>query len=155
MDSYSAEGLAESRNIDVRMIWADCNLKSGDSGGPLVNTSGEVVGVSQGRPDRARRLSLFIDVAEARDFLGKSDVVQPATVVVHVPANAEVHVEGVFMPSPSGEVRSFVTAPLGIARRYAYQVKATWEMDGQPVTREKRIEFCAGETVHADFLNRE
>lgn len=60
--------------LEADVVETQSPTNHGDSGGPMVNTSGEMVGVTQGGtdPSKAQLLSTFIDVKEARDFIEKT-----------------------------------------------------------------------------------
>ena len=73
-----------------------------------------------------------------------------AQIMVHVPANAEVWLDG--QPtSQRGMERTFVTPRLNSGRTYTYEVKARWMDNGQPVEQTRTVRFQTGQTVHVDF----
>jgi S1-C subfamily serine protease len=60
----------------AKVVETQSPTNPGDSGGPLVNKDGELVGITQGIAVDAQLISLFIDVSEVRDFLGKHKLLQ-------------------------------------------------------------------------------
>ncbi len=59
-------------DLEAKVIETTSPTNPGDSGGPLVNDRAELVGVTHGGSTTANSISLFIDVTEVRDFVGKS-----------------------------------------------------------------------------------
>jgi uncharacterized protein (TIGR03000 family) len=76
---------------------------------------------------------------------------QTARVVVRVPEDARLEFEGVMVPQ-EGRLRKFVTPALVPGKKYLYDVRATWQEEGRPVVRERRIAVYAGEKTDIDFL---
>jgi len=73
-----------------------------------------------------------------------------ATVVVEVPAEAGLFVEGQSVPMPSS-TQSFNTPALEPGKTYYYTMKAVGDRSGQLVYETKRVEVRAGETVRVAF----
>jgi uncharacterized protein (TIGR03000 family) len=67
----------------------------------------------------------------------------PATVVVHVPANAKLSFDKVATRS-NAAVRKFVTPSLRTGKTYYYTLTAEMVQDGQKVTASKRVAVRAG-----------
>lgn len=67
-----------------------------------------------------------------------------ARMTVQLPADAQLWIDG--QPtSQTGSVRSFETpVVLDPGREYSYHLKAQWVANGQPVTRERKVTFHAG-----------
>jgi len=82
---------------------------------------------------------------------GTGIVAQPAAMVeVHVPANAQVWIEG-DLTRQQGAVRVFKSPPLQIGKSFSYDVKARWMENGKPVEREKQVHVEAGELSVVNF----
>jgi uncharacterized protein (TIGR03000 family) len=75
-------------------------------------------------------------------------------VEVRVPAGAELWFEGK-RTSQTGAVRQFVSPPLTPGSTYAYQVRARWLENGQPVERSREIKVRAGERLTIDLRSPE
>jgi uncharacterized protein (TIGR03000 family) len=74
-----------------------------------------------------------------------------ALVRVRVPrADARVLIEGQEMKQ-TGTERLFESPPLEQGKDYNYTIKATWNDGGREVTREKTVNFRAGQQVGVDF----
>jgi len=75
-----------------------------------------------------------------------------ARITLQVPANAKLWVDD----SPTvqaGASREFVTpASLERGKTYRYTFRAQWDENGQPVTRERTVEFQAGGAVIVNFM---
>lgn len=73
-----------------------------------------------------------------------SPVINTAQITVQVPAGAKLWIDN--QPSTqTGAVRTFETpATLEPGRTYSYKVTAEWVENGQPVVRERTVEFSAG-----------
>jgi uncharacterized protein (TIGR03000 family) len=71
-------------------------------------------------------------------------------VTVHVPANAKVWFDGA-ETTASGAVREFKSPPLTPGANYHYEVKATWNENGKPVTQTQQINVSANSQVSVDF----
>jgi len=76
-----------------------------------------------------------------------------ALITVRLPAGATLMVDD--MPTtPTGPVRQFVTpGRLESGKQYHYNLKAQWTENGQPVTRERKVDFQAGGQVNVDFTS--
>lgn len=74
----------------------------------------------------------------------------PATIVVHVPADAKVWFDGNLTQS-GGESRAFNTPPLSVDQVYHYDIRAQWTEGGQTVDRSQRVDFQPGRSVVVDF----
>jgi uncharacterized protein (TIGR03000 family) len=73
-----------------------------------------------------------------------------ATVIVHVPADAELWLEG-SKGKQVGETRRFHTPPLETGLRYSYEVRAHWLTEGKAVDQTREVAVCGGETTEVDF----
>jgi uncharacterized protein (TIGR03000 family) len=74
----------------------------------------------------------------------------PATVVVHLPADAKLYVDNVACPLTSA-TRSFNTPGLEPGRKYFYTLKAEVVRDGKPAAESRRVLLSAGKRVDVDF----
>lgn len=79
-----------------------------------------------------------------------------ATIVVHMPADAKLTVDGKATRATSA-VRRFVTPPLESGQGYHYIFKAEIDRDGEPITVTKRVDVRAGanEEVTLQFTARD
>jgi uncharacterized protein (TIGR03000 family) len=68
----------------------------------------------------------------------------PATIVVDLPADAQLKIDGEATTS-TGNSRVFVSPTLNPGREYHYTLKAEVQRDGEPVTLERTITVKAGE----------
>jgi uncharacterized protein (TIGR03000 family) len=68
-----------------------------------------------------------------------------ATIIVHVPDNATLTVDGKATTSTSS-TRRFYSPPLEPGKSYHYNFEAKMERDGQTVKAEKRVDVHAGDT---------
>lgn len=75
----------------------------------------------------------------------------PATVVVRLPADAQVWFDGNGTRSTGAE-RSFETPALAVGKTYRYDVKAHWLQEGKPTEVTRRVEVRPGERAVVDFL---
>ena len=73
-----------------------------------------------------------------------------ATVVVTLPANAKLTVDGDATVSTSSE-RTFETPELVAGKTYAYTLEATFQQDGKAVVISKKIKIEAGKTATVDL----
>jgi uncharacterized protein (TIGR03000 family) len=88
--------------------------------------------------------------AQFRADTAQTPLASTATLVVRVPAAAEVRFDGQ-RTSQVGETRSYVTPPLDPATTYAYDVSATWMDRGKETSRSRHVEFHIGDRVTVDF----
>lgn len=79
-----------------------------------------------------------------------ADEAVPATIVVNVPAQAKVTVDGVVTSSTSTQ-RTFVSPALEVGGEYYYNLRAEIVRDGQTVVETQRVTVRAGETTQATF----
>ncbi len=61
-----------ANGYDAQTVEANMQTNSGNSGGPVVNDNGELVAVVEGHQTNARSVSLYIDLAEVKQFLRDS-----------------------------------------------------------------------------------
>jgi uncharacterized protein (TIGR03000 family) len=89
--------------------------------------------------------------APKTDKKDKADVA-PAkgTVVVHLPKEAELYVDGTAVPFASA-TRKLVTPDLEPGRDYYYTLQAKLERDGKTLNVRKRVWVQAGREVVVDF----
>jgi uncharacterized protein (TIGR03000 family) len=75
---------------------------------------------------------------------------EPATVILSVPADAEVWFDGA-ATSQEGTERTFRTPPLAKGGHYHYTLRARWTEDGKPVDESRTVSVRAGEQVRLRF----
>jgi uncharacterized protein (TIGR03000 family) len=75
-----------------------------------------------------------------------------ALLQVHVPADAEVWLEGQKMRSTCLR-RHYRSPPLDPVKGYAYEVRARWQHDGKPIEDVRHVAIRAGATVLVDFTH--
>jgi len=76
-----------------------------------------------------------------------------ALITVRVPADAKLMVDDT-PTNETGPVRRFVTpGALEPGKTYHYNLKAEWMENGQPVTRQRKVDFQAGGQVNVDFMS--
>ena len=79
----------------------------------------------------------------------------PASLTMHVPANADIWVQGTHIDS-TGEIRQFESPTLNSGTQYAYDVQASWlNADGTTTTRARTVPVHAGDRVNVDMLTGE
>jgi uncharacterized protein (TIGR03000 family) len=79
-----------------------------------------------------------------RAFPGQPNAAaEPARLVVIVPADARLHIEGA-RTRQTGDVRRFVSPPLTVGERYVYKLKATWKENGKAIAHEQEVPVQAG-----------
>lgn len=69
---------------------------------------------------------------------------------VRLPAAATLWF-GTTPSSVLGPIREFQTPPLNPGIRYTYDLKASWNENGQPVIRTQRVEITAGEHLNVEL----
>src|SRR5262249_35192024 len=80
----------------------------------------------------------------------KSALATQATVVVKLPADATLFVDGE-RANLTSDTRSFVTPSLEADRDYVYTMKVEATRNGEVVTRTERVLVHAGRTTRVDF----
>jgi uncharacterized protein (TIGR03000 family) len=75
-----------------------------------------------------------------------------AKVTVIVPLDAEVYFDG-SPTTQTGSERQFTTPPLEKGQNYSYQIRASWDADGDTVSRTKKVFVQAGADVRVDFTS--
>jgi len=92
--------------------------------------------------------------ADAAAFRGPIRVYEypaaKATVVVELPADAKLYLDGNAVPLTSAR-RTFQTPELKPGKTYAYTLRADIVRVGKTLTDSKRVVFQAGGTVQVDF----
>jgi uncharacterized protein (TIGR03000 family) len=74
-----------------------------------------------------------------------------AHIWLHVPADAEIWVNGV-KTKQTGEMRYFFSPPLTPGKKYSYQMRLRWMKDGKPIEQTQSLLVQAGETIRRDFI---
>jgi uncharacterized protein (TIGR03000 family) len=77
-----------------------------------------------------------------------------AYVTVVVPVDAAVFFDGE-ATSLTGSTRTFVSPPLEQGKKYRYEVKARWTVNGKQVEQTRKVPVTAGARVRVDFLTPE
>jgi uncharacterized protein (TIGR03000 family) len=70
----------------------------------------------------------------------------PATIVVTLPANAKLSIDGYVSTQTSGE-RRLVTPAIQPGQEFTYTLVATSNQDGQPVSQTQRVTVRAGQIM--------
>jgi uncharacterized protein (TIGR03000 family) len=78
-----------------------------------------------------------------------------ATLVVDLPANAKLFVDGMPVEEATAGVQSFDTPALQPGQLYYYTVRVETMRDGKPVSESRRILVHAGQVIRADFKELE
>jgi uncharacterized protein (TIGR03000 family) len=77
----------------------------------------------------------------------------PAVLVLMVPADAEVEIEGTKTTTQKGrEERRYQSPPLQFGVKYHYTVKVTWKEEGKDKTLELDVPVRAGEEAKKNFV---
>jgi uncharacterized protein (TIGR03000 family) len=71
-------------------------------------------------------------------------------VVVKLPADAKLYVDGVLVPQTT-PTRSFDTPPLNPSLTYGYTLKAEVVRNGKTLAESKKVKLLAGKEVSVDF----
>lgn len=74
----------------------------------------------------------------------------PVTLMVHVPAGAEVWLNGTRTKS-TGPLREFVSPPLEAGWKYSYEVRARWTENGKAVERTRALRVQPGQKLDVDL----
>ena len=74
----------------------------------------------------------------------------PAHINVSVPADAQIWVNGQKVDS-TGTTRSLTTPALSPGNQYTYDVKATWNDNGKPMTQTRQVIVTAGSDANVSF----
>lgn len=92
------------------------------------------------------------DLPKGKEKAG--DVSAPGTIIINLPANARLTVDGVATTSTSAR-RTLITPNLEFGSTYVYTVQAEIVRDGQTVTRSHQVTVRGGEvsTVNFNFSN--
>jgi uncharacterized protein (TIGR03000 family) len=93
----------------------------------------------------ASNISPVIPTTTSLYYNPDPDANRRATIVVHLPANAKLSVDGKATRSTS-TTRRFVSPPLEAGQSYHYVFKAEAPRDGEPATVSKRVDVQAGQT---------
>lgn len=75
---------------------------------------------------------------------------QSAHLLIHVPADAEIWLEGA-KTQQTGAARRFVTPLLTPGDRYEYEIRARWQEDGRQVEQVKTVMIRAGHRISITF----
>ena len=81
-----------------------------------------------------------------------AEVGKRAFLKLTVPADAKVEIDGIVI-SQTGPVRLLASPPItDLTRKYEYTIKATWMIDGKPVTKTIGVEVIPGTEKVVDFI---
>jgi uncharacterized protein (TIGR03000 family) len=87
---------------------------------------------------------------EGGGYYDVSGVDAPATIVVSLPADAKLTVDGTATQS-TDSVRAFVSPPLQAGKDYQYTLRAEVTRDGKKVERTRDVNVRAGRTSEVNF----
>jgi uncharacterized protein (TIGR03000 family) len=87
---------------------------------------------------------------EGGGYYDASGTDAPARIVVRLPADAKLTVDGTVTRSTDG-VRSFVSPPLQAGKDYQYTLRAEVTRDGKTVERTRDVNVRAGQTSEVNF----
>ncbi len=90
------------------------------------------------------------DIVLGRQSLGPKQADNKAHILMRVPADAEIWVEGV-KTKQTGEERYFFSPPLTPGKKYIYQMHIHWTKDGKPMDLTERLLVQANESLRRDF----
>lgn len=82
--------------------------------------------------------------------LAAAPVSRSATIVVELPAEAKLYVDG-YLSKQTTAIRTIATPELDSGTEYTYTLKAEMIRDGQVVTQTRQVSFRAGATVRVDL----
>lgn len=120
--------------------WGGWGGWGGYGSAPVIPSYPPTVIVSNTVPSSsATNRSLYYDPASSTSGMRR------ATIIVHLPADATLIVDGKPTQATSA-VRRFVTPPLEPDQGYHYQFKVERQRDGQTTTTTRRVDVRAGET---------
>jgi uncharacterized protein (TIGR03000 family) len=87
----------------------------------------------------------------------ETEAIQPhrATLVVRVPVDARVFLEGQPTRTANRKVRTFITPKLEEGARYSFEVRVEITRDGQARSETRRVFFRAGNRVNVAFADLE
>jgi uncharacterized protein (TIGR03000 family) len=89
---------------------------------------------------------------EKKDDKKKDEVSAPATIVVSLPSDAKVAIDGVVTTSTS-TTRTFVTPELTPAKEFVYVLSAEIVREGQKLTVSETVTVRAGEQTRVEFAS--
>jgi uncharacterized protein (TIGR03000 family) len=95
-------------------------------------------------------LILALSAGTVRSAPKETDAKAEAEIILHVPPDAAVWLDGI-RSQYSGVERRFVTPPLAAGDRYFYDVRAVWTDRGRLIERRRQLSFRAGDRVIVDF----
>lgn len=78
---------------------------------------------------------------------------QPVTLIVRVPADAQVWLNGT-KTKATGAVREYVSPPLETGWKYSYEVKGRWTENGKAVERTRAVRVQPGQTLEIDLQKK-
>jgi uncharacterized protein (TIGR03000 family) len=84
------------------------------------------------------------------DYVPTSHLFPQARFEVHVPADAQVWLEGK-KTEQTGEVRSFISPPLTPGEDYLYTIRARWQEGGKDVEQERKVVVHSGSRLNVRF----
>lgn len=76
---------------------------------------------------------------------------ESARLIIHLPADARLYVDGVATRTMGQEVRTYRTPELEYGQEYVYTLKMEIDRDGKTLTETKRIFVRAGQASEARF----
>jgi uncharacterized protein (TIGR03000 family) len=166
--SVHRDGKVRTRFRERGVVGHDCATGHGSSGGPVLGMrngqltvyglniaskrlhgeSGESLTLAEYDP---RRANIAIP---SHEFVQKlREIPKPSLITIGVPVpGAQVWIgDDDASTTSTGRSRTFETAVLKEGKVYTYVIRAVWDEDGRRVTREKKVEFKAGERVNVEF----
>jgi uncharacterized protein (TIGR03000 family) len=104
--------------------------------------------------DKGKEMDKSKDKGKEKDKEEKKKDAREAKLVVELPADAKLFVDGSLMKS-GATTRGIVTPPLDPDRTYHYEIKVELVRFGHTLSETQRVRLIPGELVHARFPNLE
>jgi uncharacterized protein (TIGR03000 family) len=116
-------------------------------GGGCYGTPAVTPAVTPGGGEMKKEEKIGAPVEEKK---GVMNIAAPATILVSLPADARLTVDG--MPTTStSDMRAFATPILQPGHQYSYMLRAEITRDGQTIQTEQRVPVSAGQTSRVNM----
>jgi uncharacterized protein (TIGR03000 family) len=125
-----------------------------DSGQPALVQQGIITTPGQISGDQSIYSTTQGDLTQVSAIQGGQSTDSAMLYVIMPSPNAQLTIDGQQM-APRGILRTFYSPALDRGSRYSYTIRATWNENGRPMSREQRVTVAAGRGATINLADRQ
>lgn len=143
-------------NAQAQLLRGRRAARDNGSSQPQMMQQGYVVQDQQGQMQIVGPGGRFSQVDAYTSISGQPQMMQDSSQVllrVLCQPNARISIEGQSVQQQPGMQRMYISPPLDRSQSYVYTVRASWEQNGQMMSRERRVQCTPGQQVTVSLMD--